>query len=117
KGVGPQTIDLLQAIGGGDNRAAYVLTNVWSPAAQAVRLEMGSDDGIKVWINGKVVHSNNATRPCRPGEDKANADLKQGWNKVLVKITQGGADWAFCIRIVKPDGSAIDGMKVSIEGK
>ena len=117
KGVGPQTIDLIQAIGGGNNRAAYVMTNVWSPAAQAVRLEMGSDDGIKVWINGKVVHSNNASRPCKPGEDKAKANLKRGWNKVLVKITQGGADWAFCIRIVTPDGGAIDGMKVSTEGK
>jgi len=116
KGVGPQTIDLAQAIGTGNNRAAYLLTNVWSPAAQAVRLEMGSDDGIKVWINGKLVHSNNATRPCRPGEDKVNARLKRGWNKVLAKITQGGADWAFCIRIVKPDGGVIDGMKVSVEG-
>ena len=117
KGVGPQMIDLEKAIGTGENRAAYVLTNVWSPAAQAVRLEMGSDDGIKVWINGKLVHSNNATRGCTPGEDKAKAGLKQGWNTVLVKIAQAGGQWAFCIRIVKPDGSAIDGMKVSVEGK
>jgi hypothetical protein len=71
KGVGPQAIDLEQAIGTGDNRVAYARTSLWSAADQDVQLQMGSDDGIKVWVNGQVVHANNVTRPCRPGEDKA----------------------------------------------
>ena len=117
KGIGPQVIDLEQAIAPGGNRAGYVKTNVFSPADQDVKLEIGSDDGVKVWINGKVVHANNATRPCRAGEDKARAKLKKGWNAVLVKITQGGGEWQFCVRICKPDGGALDGLKVSVENK
>jgi len=115
QGVGPQVIDLEQAIGRGDNRTAYAKTYVFSPKAQDVRIEAGSDDGIKIWIGGKVVHANNATRPCRVGEDKAKAKLAQGWNPVLVKIAQGGGQWAFCLRITRPDGAALEGLRVSTE--
>jgi hypothetical protein len=115
KGVGPQIIDLVQAIGAGNNRAAYAKAWIHSPVTQAARLELGSDDGIKVWVNEKQVHANNATRPCRPGEDKAEARLAQGWNTVLVKISQGGADWSFSFRVTKPDGSPMDDMKVRLE--
>jgi len=117
KGVAPLNINLLAAIGPGGNRAAYMKTHVYSSTDQDVRLEMGSDDGIKVWINEKVVHSNPAVRGIRPGEDKAKASLRRGWNKVLVKIAQGGGDWAFCLRIVKPDGGVLEGLKVSVDGK
>ncbi len=117
KGVGPQMIDLKQAIGSGENRAAYMKTNVHSPVEQDVRLELGSDDGIKVWVNGKRVHANNASRPCKPAEDKATARLKKGWNAVRVKISQGGGDWAFSVRICRPDGAALEGLRVSTDGK
>ena len=117
KGVAPQKIDLLQAVGRGDNRSAYAKTHIWVPESTDARLEMGSDDGIKVWIDDKVVHSNNATRGLVVGQDKAKARLRRGWNKVLVKIAQGGGDWAFCFRVVKSDGSFIEGMKVGVDGR
>ncbi|MHC4503172.1 MAG: HEAT repeat domain-containing protein, partial [Planctomycetota bacterium] len=117
KGVAPLNINLLAAIGPGGNRAAYMKTHVYSSTDQDVRLEMGSDDGIKVWINDKLVHSNPAVRGIRPGEDKAKARLRRGWNKVLVKIAQGGGDWAFCLRITKPDGSVLEGLRVNVDGK
>jgi len=117
KGVGPQVIDLDQAIANGDNRAAYVKTFVFSPEDQDVRLEIGSDDGVKMWVGDKLAHANNANRPCRPGEDKAKAHLKKGWNKLLMKIVDNSGHWAFCLRIVKPDGSILEGLRVSTEGK
>jgi HEAT repeat protein len=115
KGVGPQIIDLLQAVSGGDNRAAYVRTYLYSPEARDAQFQMGSDDGIRAWVNGQQVHSNNATRPCKPGEDKAKAPLKQGWNEVLVKVTQGGADWSFSFRVCKSDGQPMTDVKVALE--
>jgi HEAT repeat protein len=114
KGVGPQIIDLTKTYSG-NNRAVYAKAWIYSPVTQAVRLELGSDDGIKVWVNGKQVHANNASRPVRPGEDTAKARLERGWNEVLVKISQGGGDWAFSFRVTKPDGSALDDMKVRLE--
>ena len=104
----------LDKLFGGDNRAAYLRTKVWSEKEQKVRLEMGSDDGIKVWLNGQLVHANNATRGVNPGEDKADLTLKQGWNTLMLKITQGGGEWSVCVRIRKLDGSKLDGLKTQV---
>jgi hypothetical protein len=81
-------LDKDQALAG-DNRVAYLRTRLWSPKEQKARLELGSDDGAKVWLNGQLVHANNAVRPVKPGEDKADVTLKEGWNPMLVKLTQG----------------------------
>lgn len=96
----------------GDNRVAYVRTRVWSPAEQKARLEIGSDDGVKAWLNGQIVHANNAVRPVDPGQDKAEVTLKEGWNLLLLKVTQGGGQWAFCARFRDPDGGQLEGLKV-----
>ena len=108
----PWILDLLKAIGG-EQRAAYLRTGVYSPKRQPARLEMGSDDGVKVWLNGRLVHANNIARAAIPGSDTADAVLAKGWNAVLVKITQNAAPWEFCLRIRKRDGSKIEGLKVN----
>lgn len=104
----------LDKLFGGDNKVAYLRTKVWSEKEQTARLEIGSDDGIKVWLNGQLVHANNATRPVNPGDDKADVTLKQGWNRLLLKVTQGGGQWAVCARLRKTDGSKLEGLKVQI---
>jgi len=105
----------LDKLFGGEDRAGYLRTKVWSDKEQTARLEIGSDDGIKVWLNGQLVHANNATRGVNPGEDKAEVTLKQGWNLLLLKLTQGGGEWAVCARLRKTDGSKLEGLKVQAE--
>ncbi|HOX38155.1 MAG TPA: HEAT repeat domain-containing protein [Candidatus Brocadiia bacterium] len=111
----PWMIDLNATIGG-DQRCAYLLTKVYSPKAQEVNLEMGSDDGIKVWLNGAVVHANNASRGMNPGEDKVKVALNEGWNCLLMKITDGGGDWSACARIRGVDGGKVEGLKIESQG-
>jgi len=72
---------------------------------KAALLEIGSDDGVKVWLNDQLVHSNNVARPLQPGSDKAQVTLRQGWNRLLLKITQNNQGWEFCARLRQPDGS------------
>ena len=50
----PGIFDLGRAVGG-DDRCVYVRTHLWSDRRRTVRLEFGSDDGIKAWLNGAVV--------------------------------------------------------------
>jgi hypothetical protein len=97
---------------GGDNRVAYIKTQIVSGQAQEAQLEMGSDDGIKVWLNQKVVHANNSVRPCTPGSDKKKIKLNQGVNTLLLKITQGGGQWAACCRLRAADGKEIQDVIV-----
>lgn len=101
----------------GNDACVYLRTRVQSPKKQNARLEAGSDDGIKVWLNGKVVHANNATRPCSPGSDKADVALEEGWNDLLVKVTQGGGEWSVCLRLRGPKGERLDGLVADPNGK
>ena len=100
----------------GGNRICYFRTRIYSPRTQKARMELGSDDGVKVWLAGKIIHANNATRPCSPGQDKKDVTLPQGWSDLLVKLTQGGGEWAFCIRFRKPDGAALEGVRAQVGG-
>ncbi|MGD0783949.1 MAG: hypothetical protein ABSA30_13945, partial [Candidatus Aminicenantales bacterium] len=63
---------------------------------------LGSDDGVRVWINDALVHSNPAYRGAYPDQDVVPVHLKKGWNKVLVKILQGDGGWGFYFRFADP---------------
>jgi hypothetical protein len=100
----------LHATMGGDHRAGYLLTRIESPVAQDARLELGSDDGIKVWLNGELVHENNVLRGLKRGEDVAAVTLRAGSNTLLMKITNDGGSWSACARVRGPDGALLSGI-------
>ena len=108
----PYIIDLLN-IFDGEQRVAYARTFIYSPTDQEARLELGSDDGIKAWLNSKLVHENNVARPITPNSDKVNLMLQKGWNSLMLKITQNNLGWAFSARLVKPDGTTLENVKYS----
>ena len=107
----PPIVDLKKAIGG-DQRAAYALTWIRSEKAADARLDLGSDDGIKAWLNGKLVHALSAPRAAIPYTDKVPIKLKAGWNPLLLKITQNNVPWEFCARITtrKGKGEPVPGV-------
>ncbi len=111
RGVGPWAIDLAEAVGG-DHCAEYARTRVWCPAAAEARLELGSDDAIKAWLNGTLVHANNAERGLTAREDVVAVKLAEGWNDLMLKVINHGGPWGFCCRIRQSDGSALEGLKV-----
>ncbi len=91
---------------------AYAYTWIHSESLQNARLELGSDDGIKVRLNGEIVHANNVARGTVPGTDKADVQLKKGWNKLMLKVTQNSAGWGFCVRLRDAAGNKLEGIKV-----
>ena len=96
-----QLLDLFQP---NEQAVAYGLAYVHSPEERSSHILLGSDDGVRVWLNDVLVHSNPAYRGVVADQDKVKVTLKKGWNKVLVKVLQGAGDWGFCLRIVDPDG-------------
>ena len=106
----PWILDLLKAIGG-QQRVAYALTWIHSETAQPARLELGSDDGVKAWLNGKLVHANNVARAAKPYTDQVNVTLKAGWNPLLLKITQNDSPWEFCARIRAANGKPLRNIR------
>jgi HEAT repeat protein len=106
------TINLMGLFPNQTDCVAYLKTEIIAPEATDAILLMGSDDGIKVWLNGTVVHSNNVDRGQVVDQDMAPIKLKQGSNELMLKITQGGGGWSVCTRIVGPDGLPIKDLHV-----
>lgn len=98
----PWYLDLLKALDGGEQRVAYLRTNLQWPVEQQVKLWIGSDDGNKIWINGKLVHANNVARPFTLDQDSAVVTLRKGENTIMMKITQNNLPWGASLRIEEP---------------
>ena len=100
---------------GGQHCAAYVTTHVWSPESREVLLELGSDDGIKLWFNEKLILSKNVMRGYGEGEDVLEVTLRKGWNDILAKITQGEGGWEAGFVLVDKKGKVMDDLKFGAE--
>jgi len=83
---------------------AYGLVYVFSPERRQTHLLLGSDDGVRIWLNEELIHTNPAYRGAYPDQDKIPVTLEKGWNKLLVKVLQGGGGWGCYVRFIDPEG-------------
>ena len=83
-----------------DYHTAYALINVISPRDQRnVRMGVGSDDAVKVWLDGEVVHINNIDRGTTGIQDLFRVDLNAGDNLLLVKVCDNEENWGLFFEI------------------
>ena len=89
-----------------DDHSAYALFSLTSDADRTgVRMLVGSDDAIKVWLNGEVVHKNAINRPASDFQDTFQVDLKKGDNHLLVKVSERTGTWRMFVGIDQDGGS------------
>jgi hypothetical protein len=93
------------------NAVAYLKTDIHSATEQQARFFIGSDDGVKVWLNGTVVHENNIQRGLNPDEDQFEITLSEGWNTCLVKVTKGEGGWGMAAAICDLSGKPLEGLQ------
>ena len=89
-------------LGEGDinDHSSYALITLESDKAQAgVEMKVGSDDSIKVWLNGEVVHSNAVNRGAGDFQDRFEVNLNRGDNLLLVKVSERGGGWSMFVGI------------------
>ena len=77
-----------------DNHVAYGCIALGAPRTQQTRMHVGSDDAIKVWLNGDLVHDNPIDRPANDYQENFPVTLKQGRNILLVAVYNGGGYWS-----------------------
>ena len=94
----PAYLDLAKALDGGSERVAYLRTEIVSDRDQAVRLGISSDDGVKAWLNGELIHANNVLRGISMQPDIAEGKLNKGTNTLVLKITQATGPWGAVVR-------------------
>ena len=93
-------INLIKKIDRLNNVTAYAFCQIEGSGEEYVEFGLGSDDSVKVWINGQVVHQYQGGRGVMIDQDRFTVKLNQGKNQCLVKVSQGMGDWGFVIRPV-----------------
>ena len=66
-------------------------------------LSIGSDDGIKIWINKRLAFAHEISRQSVPGQDTMRASLSPGWNELLVKVDNTAGEWGFYLELREPE--------------
>ena len=85
--------------------SAYALINIFCPRDQNdVLMGVGSDDSIKMWLNGSVVYSNSIKRRTTGIQNRFHVNLNAGNNLLLAKVCNHGTlsgndDWGMFFKI------------------
>ncbi len=82
-----------------DDVTSYALYTYNSDKDQALTMATGSDDSIKVWLNGEVVFSNAVNRGASRWQDEFPINLVQGDNLFLVKVSDRSGGWGMHVGI------------------
>jgi hypothetical protein len=85
--------------------ASYAHIYVFSPTSRPATLLLGSDDGIKVWLNSVNVLTRDRYGGWIEDQFSVNVSLQAGWNQLLCKVSQGGGDYQFSARFTDPNGT------------
>lgn len=98
RGDGIIYADLAEFFGGEVECVAYVLCKIKLPEPSNAKLLLGSNDGVKVWLNGKLVHSFAEGRTMIPDQDQIPVTLQKE-NVLLMAIYNQGAAWEFTVKL------------------
>jgi predicted esterase len=82
------------------NVIAYAYTTVNRDEAGKAILALGSDDSVKVWLNGNLVHDHRIGRGVQKDEDIVPVAMEKGDNSLLIKVENGTGDWGFVLRVL-----------------
>ena len=110
-GVDDGYVDFLEIFEPDQLTVAYAWTKVMAEEAGEVQLRTGSDDQMKVWLNGEEVISHELLRAAQPDQDVVTVTLNEGENQLLVKVCNEEMDWGFYLRFTEINGKPLSGLK------
>ncbi|MDE0425974.1 MAG: T9SS type A sorting domain-containing protein [Candidatus Poribacteria bacterium] len=103
--------DTLNAIGfiegNVDHATSYALINIESKIDQGATMKVGSDDAIKVWLNGIVVYTDAVNRSSRGYQDTFQVNLHAGDNLLMVKVSEREGKWRMFVGLDVPNPIAL----------
>ena len=78
--------DFFKELGSMDDASVYAMFRLETSRRQRIFLLVGSDDGIRVWHNGELVHEVRQERGALPFQDVVSLELQAGSNDMLVRV-------------------------------
>ena len=78
-----------------NNRTSYLYREVTSDRPFKLNVSLGSDDGIRLWLNGKLVAEERAKRAAAADQLFGELPLVEGENRLLIKIVNASGPAGF----------------------
>ena len=60
---------------------------------------LGSDDQLRLWVNGELVHESSIARIGVAGQDRVPVRLRKGWNRLLAKVRNETSEYDLHLRL------------------
>lgn len=101
-------IDFTQTLpaNAGAGVCTYLYRRIEASEATRVHVLMGSDDGMRLWLNGELEIDSQVARGLTLGDESLVLDLVRGTNHLLVKVANEGGAYAFQMRYDADAGMA-----------
>ncbi len=98
-----------------DRATAYALTYAVSDRARPAEIRLGSDDSIKLFVNGEPALSRNVNRGVSFDEDVVPIHLRKGVNTLLFKVSDEWGSWGLLARLTGPQDTPLAGVRITLD--
>jgi putative heme-binding domain-containing protein len=92
-------VDLQKTYSPNTDVVAYGYAEIQSDADRDAVLDVGSDDSIVIWLNGKKVHEFLGDRGWKHDADHVKVQLVAGKNTLLIKCGNHAGPWEFSVAV------------------
>jgi hypothetical protein len=105
-------VPFLKLEAGQEDVLCYCACWLESDADKDVDIRVGSDDGYKLWLNGKEIGVVHEYRSSGLDQETYKVKLNKGKNLVMIKVDQDYGEFEFMLRVVDASGKEVPGIKV-----
>ncbi len=96
----------------GEIAATYLRRRIDAPSPRRLAFRVGSDDAIRIWLNGELVHEQTQPRGLTVGQDPVEVTLRAGTNRLLMKVVNFGGGYGFSFGDITE--STLEGWSVAL---
>ncbi len=82
--------------------ASYVARMLFVPSARKIDLSLGTDDGFRLFLDGREIASREIDRALAADQDRASLDLDAGVRSIVLKVVNTGGFAGFYYRAERP---------------
>lgn len=98
-----------------DHIVVYAFCYVDSPRQQEVKIQVGSDDDHKVWLNGTYLGGVSRAQAVEPGSSVYAARIDQGLNRLLLKVVDRTNAYGFCLALTDGTDKPLTDVQIRLE--
>jgi hypothetical protein len=87
----------------GENAATYLYRTIETPSSRQIHFGVGSDDAVKMWVDGKVVLEQPGQRSVAVDQNVVTLNLAAGTHHILMKVVNYSGGYAWTFRMIGED--------------